>query len=138
MKNIKQTLRRIGDNVHRDICYTVGYSSMAGLGNAIKGSDENENFNERFGEGFVNNFPLGSLVNMAYPLVFNKLIRTKHPRLYANLFTGAVNLGFLAYHYLAGTDNPLGAMIPNTAIGLVMANKHISEIKPTLESRIKQ
>ena len=66
-------------------------------------------------------------MNPVYPIAFKQFKKSKHYRLYANLFTLGINLGFLAWHYYTGTDNPVETMIPNTAIGLAMANRHISE-----------
>ena len=120
-------LKTLTEHLYWDLYYTVGYSSTAGLGNGLANSEKGESFSEGFGEAYVNNFPLGMLVNLAYPLAFKKFEKSKYYRLYANLFTLGVNAGFLAWHYLAGTDNPVETMIPNTIVGLLMANRHVSE-----------
>lgn len=136
-QKIKQISKNVYNTLYRDLYYTVGYSSMGGLGNGLANLEKEESFKDGFGEAYVNNFPLGMSVNLAYPIAFNKLKQTKHYRLYANLFTIAVNAGFLAWHYFTGTDNTIQTMIPNTAIGLAMANKHVSETKD-LDKKIEE
>ncbi len=134
-QKLKPVAKKLYNSLYWDLYYTVGYSSMGGLGNGVANINEGNSFSEGFGEAYVNNFPMGMAVNLIYPLVFNKLKNTKHYRLYANLFTAAVNLGFLAWHYYAGTENPVQTMVPNTAIGLAMANRHVTETK-NLEEKI--
>lgn len=126
-KKDTEKLRTLGNALYWDLYYTVGYSSMAGLGNGLATAEQGGDFSHSFGEAFVNNFPLGAFVNLAYPIAFNKLRETGHYRAYANLFTLGVNLGFLAWHYFTGTEHPLQAILPNIAIGLAIANRHVSE-----------
>ena len=126
-KNDLKRLKNIGEALYWDLYYTVGYSSMAGLGNGLANVEDGKSFSDGFGEAYVNNFPMGMAVNLVYPIAFRQLRRSKNYRLYANLLTVAVNLGFLAWHYFTGTDNPVATMIPNTAVGLTMANRHVSE-----------
>lgn len=121
--------KKVGETAYWDLYYTTGYSSMAGLGNGMANAQKGESFKEGFGEAYINNFPLGMAVNLAYPLIFNKLKKSKNYRLYANLATLGINAGFLAWHYLTGTENPVQAMIPNTLVGLAMANGHVSQTK---------
>ena len=129
--------KKVGEAAYWDLYYTTGYSSMAGLGNGLANAQRGESFKDGFGEAYVNNFPLGMAVNLAYPLLFNKLKKSKNYRLYANLATIGINAGFLAYHYFAGTENPLQTMIPNMAIGLAMANQHVTKTKEkNLEEKI--
>ncbi len=127
--------RKVCDTLYWDTYYTTGYSSTAGVGNGIANAENGESFSDGFGEAYCNNFPAGMVANLAYPIVFCQLKKTKHFRLYVNLFTLGVNGAFLAYHTLAGTDNPIATMTPNTAVGLVMANRYASESK-NLEEKI--
>lgn len=133
--SIRETAKKIYDILYWDVYYTVGYSSVGGVGNGLANMDEGESFSDGFGEAYVNNFPLGMAVNLVYPLVFRQLQKSKHYRLYANLLTVGVNLGFLSWHYFTGTENPVETMVPNTAIGLAMANRHVSDTS-SLENKI--
>ena len=126
-KNDLKQLKTVGEALYYDLYYTIGYSSMAGLGNGLANLESGKSFSNGFGEAYVNNFPLGIAVNIVYPIAFKKFEKTKNYRLYANLFTVGVNLGFLAWHYVTGTDNPIATMVPNMAVGLAMANRHVSE-----------
>ncbi|HHE36184.1 MAG TPA: hypothetical protein ENL16_00020 [Candidatus Woesearchaeota archaeon] len=135
-QKIKETLTSILNVLYWDFYYTVGYSSTAGLGNGLANIKNNKSFSAGFGEAYTNNFPLGMAINLIYPVIFNQLKKTKHYRLYANLLTVGVNLGFLGWHYITGTEHPIQTMMPNFGIGLLMANKHVSETK-TLESRLR-
>lgn len=136
-KDDVKRLRNLGETLYWDLYYTIGYSSMAGLGNGLANIEDDKSFSDCFGEAYVNNFPLGMTVNIVYPLAFKRFEKSKNYRLYANLFTAGVNLGFLAWHYLSGTDNPMETMVPNTAVGLAMANKHVSETKKGLEEKLE-
>lgn len=133
--------RKVYETFLVDLGYTMGYSSVAGLGNALAAQEHGENFESAFGEAYVHNFPPGMAANLAYPVVFNRLREGSHYRLYANLFTIGVNAGFLAWHYLCGTEHPLQTMIPNTLAGLAMANFHVTKTRKetnidTLETRL--
>ncbi|MFH1308265.1 MAG: hypothetical protein ABIH72_05415 [archaeon] len=132
---IKKIAEKAKELLYWDLFYTIGYSSSAGLANGLANSRGDEDFSEGFGQAYCNNFPLGIAMNLAYPLVFNQLKKTKHYRLYSNLFTIAVNTGFLAWHHYAGTEHPIEAMGLNTAIGLAMANRNVSETK-NLETEV--
>lgn len=129
LKKAGRLTKKAAETAYWDLYYTTGYSSMAGLGNGVANAQEGESFKEGFGEAYVNNFPLGMAVNIAYPIIFNKLKKSKNYRLYANLVTLGINAGFLGWHYLTGTENPIQTMIPNTLVGLAMANTHISQTK---------
>lgn len=135
-KNIV-TLKNIAESLYWDLYYTIGYSSVAGLGNGLANAEEGKSFSNGFGEAYTNNFPLGMVVNLAYPIAFKYFQKSKHYRLYANLFTAGINLGFLVWHYYLKTENPIETMIPNTAVGLAMANKHVSKTKNNLEEITK-
>lgn len=132
-KDLEQTkkdfrkFKGITETLYWDLYHTVGNSSVAGLGNGLANYTNGESFKEGFGEAYINNFPLGIVINLAYPIVFKQLEKTRHYRSYANLFTIGVKFGFLAWHYFTGTSNPIQTMILNTAIGLAMTNKHVSE-----------
>lgn len=119
-----------------DMYYTVGYSSISGLGNGLGNMQQGTSFAEGFGEGYVHNFPLGIAINVIYPIVFQQLCALNKYRVYANLFTVAANVGFLAWHCVMGTHNPIQTMIPNTIVGLVMVNRHVSETQKNLEEKI--
>lgn len=136
-KNYLGRLKNLGETLYWDLYYTIGYSSMGGLGNGLANVGDGKSFSDGFGEAYVNNFPLGMAANLVYPLAFKQFEKSKNYRLYANLFTVGVNLGFLAWHYFAGTDNPIETMAPNIAIGLAMANRHVSETKKGLEKKLE-
>lgn len=127
LKKLKKIAGKVKDSLYWDLFYTIGYSSVTGLGNGLGNLRQGESFSEGFGNAYCNNFPLGMAVNLVYPVVFDQLKETKHYRTYANLFTLGVNGAFLLWHYLAGTENPLEAMSLNTLAGLAMANKHVNE-----------
>jgi hypothetical protein len=71
-------VRAIADTLYQDLYYTIGYSCTAGVGNGIGCARENERFDHGFGEGFCNNFPLGTVLNLMYPLLF-RANRGKQP-----------------------------------------------------------
>jgi len=128
-ENDFKKLKGLGETLYWDLYYTVGYGSVAGLGNGLANVKEGKSFSDGFGEGYVNNFSLGMLVNLLYPLAFKKFQKSKNYRLYANLFTVGINGGFLGWHYLTGTENPLQTVMGTTAAGLIMANRHVSQTK---------
>ena len=125
-------IRKAYDTFYRTMAYNVVFSSMAGLGNGL-GSEGD--FSDAFGQGYVNHFFWGLLLNVGYPLVFNQLKKTKHYRAYANLYqVGITTLNLLA-HYSLGTENPISTVAPMTAIAFPMVNKHVSE---TLEEKLEE
>ncbi|MBN2101950.1 MAG: hypothetical protein JW716_03705 [Candidatus Aenigmarchaeota archaeon] len=126
-KEDMKKLKGIGNVLYWDFYYSTGYGGIAGLSNGLSNMGKGKSFSDGFGEGYVNNFSLGMGVNLAYPVIFRQLQKTNHYRLYANLFTLGINAGFLGWHYLTGTDNPLQTTLATTAAGLLMANKHVSE-----------
>ena len=124
-----KSLQTILNALFWDAVYTQGYSGAAGVYNGISAAASGESFCEGFGHAYINNFVAGIAVNWVYDPVLRKLESTNHYRLWANLFTIGVQAAFLSWHYIAGTDDPLMAMLPNTAIGLAMTNMHVSKIK---------
>lgn len=122
------------------IMYTAMYGTLAGTGNAIGKYQQaekilegvhNDEIYKAFGEGFINMaVPVGIIANVAYPIVFNQLSKTKHFRFLANAFNVvAMNGGFLALHFFLGTENPFAAQALPLIVGTAMVNIHVSAIQ---------
>jgi hypothetical protein len=124
-------VRAIADTLYQDLYYTIGYSCTAGVGNGIGCARENERFDHGFGEGFCNNFPLGTVLNLMYPLLFRQIEESSQFRSYAHIITLGINLCFLGWHYYTGTEHPIQTMMPNVAIGLAMTNRTVTEKERT-------
>tara|TARA_B100002003_G_C13975755_1_gene472037 strand:+ start:237 stop:659 length:423 start_codon:yes stop_codon:yes gene_type:complete len=116
--------------------YTVGFSSMNGLGNGLANEHQGESFSDGFGEAYVNNFLPGLAINSIYPVAHKLMQKTDHYRLYANLFNLGVGATFLALHTYLGTENPLPAVIPSVAIGAAMTNRQVTEVQQSLENEL--
>jgi hypothetical protein len=104
----------------------VNYSTIGGLSNMARGSDEKNNA-ELFGEAFLNQSSLGAMINWTYPVMFNLYKKTSHYRLLANTHTTVQTSTFLLRHFLLGTENPIETMLPVYLIGYFMANKKVSD-----------
>jgi hypothetical protein len=132
---LKQIAQKIKETAYWDAYYTIGYSTMNGVGNGLAAGDKP--FSHAFGEAFVNNTGLGAAINLVYPLAHSKLKESKHYRLYANMFNVAVGAGFLAWHYHMGTEHPLQAVLPSIAVGTAMTNRQVTETQ-NLEQKVSE
>ena len=124
MSRLQEIVKELYDSSYRAISYSVGFSSMAGLGNALA---QDASFKEGFGRGYVNHFPLSLFFCYSYPLIFNHLKKDRNYRIYANIYQATLTLSLLAWHYYSGTDSPLAIMVPVAMVGFPMVNKHVSE-----------
>ena len=133
LKDIKK-LKDIGNVLYWDILYTISFSSGAGLTNGVVNAQKGESFQEGFGHAYCNHFVPSLGVNLAYPTLVKLFCKTKHPRLYSNILSVGINLGFLTMHYYRGTENPVATTAPLLVIGLVMTNKQVTD---DLEKKVK-
>ncbi|MDP1695157.1 MAG: hypothetical protein Q8L34_06485 [Candidatus Woesearchaeota archaeon] len=142
MTTIKQRLMNLGktikDAAYWTTYYTVGFSSVNGLGNGLANYQQGNDFSNGFGEAYINNFAPGLIINLLYPMAHNHMQRTDHYRLFANLFNVAVGAAFVGLHAHLGTENPLAAVLPSVGIGAVMTNAQVSQVQQTLESKLQQ
>ena len=127
----------ITNKLYWDLYYTIGYSMTAGIGNGLGNLQNDKSFSDGFGEGFVNNVPLGMAINVVYPIAFDFLKKREHYRRNANLLTLGINLGFLAWHYLTGTENPLQTMMPTMGVRLLMTNRFVTETQQTIDDKVQ-
>ncbi len=141
MTTLKQRLMHLGnaikDAAYWTTYYTVGFSSMNGLGNGLANYQQGKDFSDGFGEAYVNNFGPGLVINLLYPITHRFMQNTDHYRLFANLFNVAVGAGFIALHNHLGTENPLEAVLPSIAVGAVMTNRQVTEVQQTLEKKLQ-
>jgi hypothetical protein len=125
--------KRIIDYVKLDLTYTAVCSPSAGLGNALRELGNNDSFTDNFWQATYNHIPMGLIGNRIQPFANHYVKKTKHPRLWANLwllFTGTVyGIG----HYISGTENPIDSIIPPTFGALVVVNT----LRPFKESKEK-
>ena len=131
---MKPSLKKAYNTLYWNLHYSLSYSSVAGLGNGLGNINEGESFNEGFSSGYINHFPTSFLFSFTYPLVLSQLKKTNHYRLYANIFQVGMTATILAAHYWLGTENPISAVAPMTAIAFPMINHHVSK---TLEEKVK-
>ena len=120
--NWRNIIKKVYDIGYRNLMYAIGFSSAAGLGNACK---DPERFSELFGQGYVNHFKLSIIGSLSYVAVTDYLKKSKHQRLYSNLFHTGVFLTTLCWHYFAGTENPIETMIPTGLAGYIMINNNL-------------
>ena len=134
----KELAGKVIDFMYKDLYFTIGFSTVVGAGNAIATIKDEGNFSHAFGEGFVNNFELGILINAIYPTVFNLTKKSKNFKTYAHIANLSLNTAFLAWHWYSGTENPIAACLPCYAIGTLMTEKQVREIKKdtSLEEKI--
>ena len=131
---MKSLAKKLFDICYYDLYYTIGYGTLAGLGNGYGDHTAGNRFDYGFGEGFINNAKLGLLINPVYPILFKHLQKGKNYRRNAHLFNLGLNLLFLGWHYYVGTANPIQTQIPSLLVGVLMVNKHVSE---TLDEKLK-
>ena len=134
---IRQKVKGIETFLYRTTYYTIGFSTVVGIGNGLASTQQNGRFDHAFGEGFVNNVIGGLFANMAYSLVLGKLEKSKNFRLYANLANFTVNAGMLAWHFYAGTENPISASTPAFFVGAYLTNKDVTKTQRLLEEVVK-
>jgi hypothetical protein len=125
--------KTIKDAAYWTTYYTVGFSSVNGLGNGLANQHQGKSFNEGFGEAYVNNFAPGLAINLLYPIAHKFMQTTGRYRLYANLFNLGVGAGFAFLHMYLGTENPISAVFPSVAVGAVMTNRQVTEVQQNLE-----
>jgi hypothetical protein len=126
----KKAVSKIKDGINFlacDLYYTGGYSTLVGIGNAL-GSEKMSDAPGNFIEGFYNNTLLGLFVNAAYPLVINRVDKSKHLRLISHALNFTLNTGFLAWHYYSGTQNPISSCLPCYALGAALTEGHVRKI----------
>jgi len=111
------------------IIYTLAFSTLAGIGNAFPDIHMGfRNLIYLFREGFINNVYLAIIVNTFFTKVINSLRNKKHFRLKSNLFTAWVEVGFLVWHYMIGTNNPLQTMSLIVILAFLLVNYHVSAL----------
>lgn len=141
MTTIKQRLINLGkiikDTAYWTTYYTVGFSSMNGLGNALANYQQGKDFSDGFGEAYVNNFVSGLIINSLYPITHKFMQNTSYYRVYAHLFNLGVGAAFIGLHAHLGTENPLAAVLPSLGIGAIMTNAQVSQVQRNLENRIQ-
>lgn len=129
--------RAVKDIAYWTTYYTVGYSSMNGLGNGLANQYQDKSFSDGFGEAYVNNFVPGLAINLLYPFAHKFIQNNDNYRLYANVFNLGVGAAFFVLHKHLGTENPILAVLPSIAIGTVMTNRQVTEVKQSLENKIR-
>ena len=116
-------------NLYRGTDYALWYSTAAGFTNAITEYSKGYEFNPAFGNGFVNNIKMGIWMSMLYPPIIDQLKKTKHPRLYVNIFHITMVAALTFWHMYEGTENPIISMIPSAIVGSVKVNSEDLESK---------
>jgi hypothetical protein len=128
---IKEISSKLYDRLVRTYIYASCLCTIGGAGNSVANT---ENFNEAFGNAFWNQAEMSVPISILYPFVIDQLSKTKHPRLYANIYQGALAMGFMAWHYYTGTENPIETVIPMSVVATSLVNKEVSK---TLEDKVQ-
>jgi len=134
---LNKIIQTIGNNykaVYNSINYTIGFSSAAGLGNGLGNLQQENNFSDGFGQGYINHFQIAFFTGFAYTYALKHFRDSKHSRLYSNLFHAGISSGFLIWHYIIGTENPIQTILPPATFGFMMVNNNVS--KDALEKRV--
>jgi len=110
------------------IFYTIAFSLLAGIGNAFteRGFD---NIISAFIQAFLNNAYLGFFVNIFQSRLIAYLSTTMHFRLYGNITAGTIQIGFIVWHTLIGTLNPLQTNVLPAIMAFSLINYHMSVLK---------
>jgi len=112
-------------NLYWTLFYAVSLSSLAGIGNAFSASGLND-FLLLFIQGFINTMYLSIFVNIFYAKIVERLSNSGHFRRNGNILWAIVNLLFIAWHIILGTENPLQANIMPGIASLILTNYHIN------------
>jgi len=111
------------------IIYSIAFSVLAGIGNSFPELHSGfENVFILFKQGFINNIYLAIIVNTFFTKVINSLRHKIHFRLMSNLFTALVEVGFLVWHIIIGTENPLQTMTLIVILAFLLVNYHVSAV----------
>ena len=99
---------------------------MAGVANII-GKSATKSIEYLFGEGFIKNAKLGIVLNILYPIVISKIMNTKHPYLYANMYCLLTTTAFTLWHLYSGTKNTALVMALTGSAVVYTTNKFVYE-----------
>ncbi len=116
-------IRKIYDAVKWPVVYTGAFSSLAGLGSALGVSSAS--LEERaglFGEGFIDMLPVSAIINTFYAGTIDLIKKTKHPKIYSNLFCTAVSAAIYLSLRLQGSDNPEATIALPTTLAFILTN----------------
>ena len=122
---ITEYATKVYRNCYNSLTFAMSFSSAAGLGNGLK--NIGENFQDYFGQGYVNHFKLAAFTGFLYVATLARINKSKHARIYANLFQAGMASAFLALHYYQGTENPIETMIFPATIGFMIVNNSVSK-----------
>jgi len=77
-----------------------------------------------------------ALTNLIYSPV-TEIVTKKFKRLGANIWAGAVNLGFYYYFSKKGTTDPGFAQLVNAIVGYTLTNQHVTAIEKSTTSKVQ-
>ena len=128
-------LKKAYNIIYRDMYYSVACATMAGVANVL-GRSATKSLEHLFGEGYVNNIKLGLVLNILYPIVLSKIMNSKHPWLYANMYCILTTTAFTLWHLYSGTENTALVMACTGSAVVYTTNKFVYEDQK-LEDRLK-